>query len=535
MLQSKKIGQPVYFMKLLTSLSRKSPYLFFALLVLASVIVLLLNCTQIWSFTIDDAFITFRYSKNVVMGIGPTFNGTGLHAEGYTSFLWMLVMTLPHFLNFGVESFAKLAGILATLGTMACMGLFLWQAGSPDWRGYRIVAAGLVIFILGLLPETAVHAVSGMETASYTLLLTLLVTLIFLAVKGKNWAVNWTPPIALLTGLMRPEANLVAVIMLMVVVLSVSQKKKFLLRVGLFYILPGALYFIWRWSYFGVFFPLPFYLKSGVLGLVGQETVLPFLAFLMANVGLYVGIGLFGERKAVLILLLAALPNIFFFLFSKPIMNYDFRFLYPLLPVGLILAGIGLATLMGKAETWVIDLRWKWVAPVCIALFSILMFLGQNMSRASAVFGPLQEYARGMSQDHHVIGKVLNQIPHTNTSPVLAVTDAGAIPYFSGWNTVDCWGLNDPNIALGRVQPVDYTFNQNPEVLVLSSTDLNAFHNDSVLGQSLYKRAIDRGMQVVVRVPSFYGDSIWVLTQPGGAAAEKLSAAFAGQMQLSSP
>src|SRR4051812_35207028 len=43
-----------------------------------------------WPFTVDDAFITFRYSQNLAAGYGPTFNpGVLPHAEGYTSFLWM--------------------------------------------------------------------------------------------------------------------------------------------------------------------------------------------------------------------------------------------------------------------------------------------------------------------------------------------------------------------------------------------------------------------------------------------------------------
>ena len=41
-------------------------------------------------FWIDDAFITFRYARNLADGLGPVFN-PGEAVEGYTTFLWMLV------------------------------------------------------------------------------------------------------------------------------------------------------------------------------------------------------------------------------------------------------------------------------------------------------------------------------------------------------------------------------------------------------------------------------------------------------------
>ena len=38
---------------------------------------------------IDDAYITFRYSRNLAEGLGPVWNA-GDPVEGYTNFLWML-------------------------------------------------------------------------------------------------------------------------------------------------------------------------------------------------------------------------------------------------------------------------------------------------------------------------------------------------------------------------------------------------------------------------------------------------------------
>ncbi len=501
------------------------PYLVFAGLALAGATVLVFRCIQIWTFTVDDAFITFRYSKNLASGFGPVFNITGPRAEGYTSFLWMLVMAVPNFLHYGVESYAKVLGILATLGTMGWIAIFLWRANSPTGRDFRIIAAGLAVFFYGLLPETAIHAVSGMETAGYTFLLAGFLTLTYLAIKGEKWATNWLPVAALLTGLMRPEANLIVGILLVFVWLITAHKKGFLLRTGLFYVLPGALYFLWRWNYYGVLLPLPYYIKTTTPGFPGLQIAVPFLAFLLGNLGLYLGIGLFSERKAITILWLAMAADIGFFLFSRPIMDYNFRFLFPIMPLALILAGLGLSFLMERIAAWP-AVRWRWLAPGCVAMFSLLMFLGQNLPRTPEVFDLVRDYAMGMAQVHHVIGKVLNQVPHSNSYPILAVTDAGAIPYFSEWNAVDCGGLNDSNIALDKVQMVDYVLSQNPEVMVLSSTNLIEFYQDSPRTRLLYQRALEAGMEVVIKAPTYEGNSIWVLARPGSPAAQKLLAQF---------
>ncbi|HEV8537783.1 MAG TPA: hypothetical protein VGR15_02570, partial [Bacteroidota bacterium] len=43
-------------------------------------------------FLQDDAFISFRYADNLVRGFGLVWN-PGDHVEGYTNFLWTLVIS----------------------------------------------------------------------------------------------------------------------------------------------------------------------------------------------------------------------------------------------------------------------------------------------------------------------------------------------------------------------------------------------------------------------------------------------------------
>ncbi len=72
-------------------------------------------------FWLDDAFITFRYARNLADGVGPVFN-PGEHVEGYTNFAWMLL---------SAAAFATLsegAALVAIKAAGLALGAFvLWR------------------------------------------------------------------------------------------------------------------------------------------------------------------------------------------------------------------------------------------------------------------------------------------------------------------------------------------------------------------------------------------------------------------------
>ncbi len=185
-----------------------NPYTCFSVLLsLTAVGYLLFNCLRLWNFTADDSFITFRYASNLVNSIGPTFNSTAPRAEGYTSYLWIIILTIPHILNLEAVSFSKLIGILATFATMGLIFTLIANSAKSE-NPYSKIAGGVAVLFYALLPESAVHAVSGMETAIYGFLLIGMIYLSFAAIRGSKLALDWLPFAGLLNGLVRPEANL---------------------------------------------------------------------------------------------------------------------------------------------------------------------------------------------------------------------------------------------------------------------------------------------------------------------------------------
>ena len=84
-------------------------------------------------WTCDDAFISFRYARNLVRGHGLVFN-PGEAVEGYTNFLWTLGLALGMILDIDPIDWACLFGLASWLGVG---GLLAWQAHrarlEPSW------------------------------------------------------------------------------------------------------------------------------------------------------------------------------------------------------------------------------------------------------------------------------------------------------------------------------------------------------------------------------------------------------------------
>ncbi|WP_394360352.1 hypothetical protein [Amycolatopsis sp. SB7-3] len=124
----------------------------------------------VFSTIAEDAYITFRYAQNIADGNGPVFN-TGERIEGYTNFLWMIVIALPK-AAFGadIETSAVVLGILATLGAVllayVTVNRVVARAAGEPRPAYGVAAAVLVAGAGGL----AAYGGSGTETPLFVLL-----------------------------------------------------------------------------------------------------------------------------------------------------------------------------------------------------------------------------------------------------------------------------------------------------------------------------------------------------------------------------
>jgi hypothetical protein len=480
---------------------------------------LLLSLTVLcWPFTVDDAFISFRYSENIALGYGPTYNpGVLPHAEGYTSFLWVIIMTLPHLLGWDALLASKLFGICATLAMLGVSAKFVFDLTASLRPATRQVCVGLVVLLLGAFFPVAVHAVSGMETALFAFLLTTFLYLTYRYISSPTTACALLlAGSALLVGLTRPEGNLAAVIALAAVATLVQGKQRriLLLSVALVYIIPAIIYFVWRLSYYGLLFPIPFYVKVAAQSLLaGWRDVQDFAKFLLFHIGVFLVFGFIRPGKALVPAIVSVAALLLFFMFPAAIMGFAWRYCYPVAPFFLVIAVRGFAVMHQWLEqidtaTVQLPLALPYARRAVLPALCIITAFGL-VDGATPDIVSNRNYANIWNNRVIPLAQRLHDLTSAVSAkgggaPLVALIDAGAIPYYSKWQTIDTYTLNDPIIAVaGKVDP-EYVLGRKPDLLVLISVEPDKFVPFLPSEEQLYEAAKQQGM---VRASSLLIDS----------------------------
>src|SRR5262249_18839900 len=100
-------------------------------LMLAATLLLLLAHAWLYRFQCDDASITFRYAQTLSEGHGLVFNPGLERVEGYTNFLWTLMLAGCARLGAAPD---RAANPLTLVATVALWGLLVWFSGRRRTR-----------------------------------------------------------------------------------------------------------------------------------------------------------------------------------------------------------------------------------------------------------------------------------------------------------------------------------------------------------------------------------------------------------------
>ena len=470
---------------------------------------------QIFSYTIDDAYITFRYSKNLAAGFGPTYNPGLQPVEGYTTFLWMLLMTFPHFIGVNVATFSKIAGVLLTCGTLALVS----QLAFTLTRGFplkaRLFFGAFGAFLLAMLPITSIHAIAGMETSLFIFLTGLMVYMVTLGLLDGVRSLFWAPLVGLLIGMTRPEGNAIALLLLACgwyFSAPDTRKKLVWYSLGL-YILPGAAYFAWRTLYYDLILPLPFYMKvlhgSGLFG--GANEVGAYLLYLLPSISVLLLAGVLRPRREHLAVLTPAVFLLVFYLFPVHAMGFNWRFVYPATPFVSVLVAVGGITIFDLLKS-IIPTNKPWELLLLAGL--IVIGLG-NLSGLDGLIRNQNFYAAGISS-YKTFGTLLSQY-NDRYEMTLAIGDAGTVPYYADWLVVDLFGLNSREVAFQTSPIYPLIFEEaNADLILLSvGPNPNRISDEHVGAQNLYGEALRNGMVYIGAFPFGRVNNIWVLGYPG--------------------
>lgn len=496
-----------------------------SLVVAAALAIFVYQAGQFWPQTLDDAFITFRYAQNLAAGHGPVWNPGLPPAEGYTTFLWMLILVIPHALGADPVLFAKVLGVAAALGCVAVTYAFGRALCEPERPARAIVPAAAVLFLCAFYP-TSTHAVSGMETALFTLLAQgFFFTLVLVRDDPTGRRLCAAAVTTLFLGLTRPDGVLLAVVGLGVLwwQLEPPDRRRAAGWGAAVVALPWSAYFVWRFLYYGHPLPLTFYVKvGGGEGLEGLPSVLGFLRFVALPLGILVVLGWNRQRARVHAPLAAAFALLGFYLVPLHVMGVEFRFCAPVYPLFATLAAAGLPPLVDRVAPRLGEGargRHRAFAAIALTLCPLVAFGLQRQSRGAANWA--RGYAKRMEDTHIALGRKLATLRAEHPSAVLAINDAGAVPYYSGWETIDTVGLNEPHIALSGEHDPAYVLSHEPDLVVVPSITPRVLLAPHDWQRALYEACEEHGMQKVRGIGGAYYH-LWLIARPDSWVAEAL-------------
>jgi arabinofuranosyltransferase len=203
---------------------------------------------------IDDAYIFYRYARNLAEGQGFVFN-PGEAVEGVTSLLWVSILTLAALGGFDLPTSAHVLGLVLAAGTL---GLSTFYAATHLAEGDRRYAA-LAPWLVAAPTSFALWASSGLETPLFAFLV---VAVLLAEARGRPGAALG---LGMLATLARPEGVLLVGLLLVV---ALGKDRSSLRRVGLRALAFAALLALvtaWRLQTFGVPLPNTYYAKVGAV------------------------------------------------------------------------------------------------------------------------------------------------------------------------------------------------------------------------------------------------------------------------------
>lgn len=215
-------------------------------------------------FLCDDAFISFRYSRNLAEGAGLRYNlGSATAVEGYSNFLWVLWLSV-------FEAIGTDPGLASRMSSAACgLLLVIWVPALAARRlGLDALGSACVGLFLGSLPAFALWATGGLATMPTALLLFGLFAML-LGDPAKPRGLG-AAAFASATILMRADGALWVAMLwtcgLLLWWLDGRSKalRRALLQVAVISALVLAAHLAWRLSYYGEWLPNTARIKVGV-------------------------------------------------------------------------------------------------------------------------------------------------------------------------------------------------------------------------------------------------------------------------------
>ncbi len=404
-----------------------------ALLTLAAMIAYAFRLENWW---IDDAGITFSYSRSLAEGLGIRAQPWLPPEEGYSSSAWMLLLAVFARLGADIPLTAKALGVgFSAASMLICTGLVARFTRSP----VAALACGLGIAVT----PTVVWSASGQEHALQGLLLTLMVLCVFAMA-------NWRWPVAVLLSvyvLTRPEGPMIVIAVFLTGIWLTRQSNGRLFNTAdaALALLPFLTFvglMVFRVTYFGDVFPNPYYAKSSEAGFIGLINPLSggwfyLLSGLRDSGVLWILPLIFlvrGRPPWMVIGFSIVAAHVVFVVWAKGDWMGQYRFLMPVLPVAVMLATCGVSQLGGPGV--------RQIFGACAALLLVHTTTIQVATFATRPTTPMAAVTEVGNGFRNLADRL--QIE----DPLLAHHDAGGIAFHRMVRLADLGGLVNRTIGM---------------------------------------------------------------------------------------
>jgi arabinofuranosyltransferase len=411
-------------------------------------------------FFADDSFISLQYARRLLDGKGLTF-ADGEWVEGYSNLLWVLLVAGMGALGIELVDAARVLGLL-------CMVLALGVVSVRFWASGGVASVGIAAF-LASSGAMAIWAVGGLEQSLVALLLSVAFASAWPLLQGRPTRSQVALPALALAALCltRPDGPLFTVALVVGLVLA-RRDVDGVRGAALVAVLPvlatvGQLAF--RLSYYGDWVPNTAHVKLGL----GVEAGLGWWGSGLWHHGALVAAAALcgaawpderARRRLLLVLPAVVLWSVYVVSVGGDIFPGRRHFV-PLVVLLAFGVGEGLLWLsrVHRSAGW-------WVMGVLVCGHGLIQHVDGENRRA---------HRERWEWDCAVTGTLLAEA-FGEAEPLLAAGAAGCMPYFSGLNTLDLWGLNDRYLAthplsnrkhrLGhRMGDLRYVLDREPDLL----------------------------------------------------------------------
>jgi len=447
----------------------------FAYGLLAIIITLFISNMLDVRFIQDDAYTSLRYVKNFLEGKGLVFN-EGERVEGYTNFLWIMILSGIEFLNHNLnlaldlEKTAQLLSIIFSICVLILtytLSKMINRESESESALARIINELknlLPVFLLAFSTPMVYWGVSAMET---TLFVSLILLSIILYLKGNNSKPNIAFIIvSVLNSLLRPEGLIFFALIIFHKILfnflewkgreeknSISKMFDNITRKEiLFFLAPLTTYVIFRLVYYGYPLPNTFYAKTEFTFQFLQRGINYFYDFassyLLYGLVLIFPLALFKSkiiRKKIIFLFgINILWIVIVILIGGDVLPIH-RFFLPIMPLIMILFVKAIVEIIEQ----IFSQKKVILQSVLIIVFILLSVLGFfNYGKQKNEMINKRSYEAGLVKKMKIYAEwVKEKGDHKGRKISVALSTIGAFSYFSNAKVIDLVGLTNEYIA----------------------------------------------------------------------------------------